>query len=66
MSTGAGDDVQLPNVSTLHEPRVDYDVGLGQEGGDMVDGRGPDDRARRLLEIQGKCATLLQEGSHGC
>ncbi|KAG6383769.1 hypothetical protein SASPL_156462 [Salvia splendens] len=31
LSTGAGDDVQLPNVSTLHEPLVDYDVGSKKE-----------------------------------
>lgn len=57
---------QLPNVPAYNEPWVDNGVDLGEKGSDMVDGGVADNGARRLLQVQRKHSSLLQEKPHCC
>ena len=63
---GSGDNVQLPNVPAHNAAGVELGVGLGKEGGDMVNGWSTSHRPRRLLQVQGQHPTLLQEEPHSC
>jgi hypothetical protein len=50
-STGGGESVQLSAVQTYSEPWVEFEVDLGEEGSDLVDGWCAGNRARRLFSL---------------
>jgi len=66
-SVGGRDHAQFSAVPPYTKPpRMDFGLVLGKKGGHLGCGWWPDNRVRRLLQMESNCSTLLQEGPHHC
>lgn len=64
--TGCSDNEQFSDVPPYQCTGMDSRLVVGQERSNMVNGRSSDNRARRLLQVQRKCSSLLQKKPSSC